>query len=115
MPWFKVDDSLAFHAKVMRAGNAAMGLWVRAGSYAAQHLTDGRVERHVARTLGTAGEARRLVDVGLWVEHDDGYVFHEWDERQPSRVDVLDRRQREAERKAEWRRRRADGHGKDDD
>jgi len=41
MPWFKVDDTLAFHAKVVAAGNAAMGLWVRAGAHSMQQLTDG--------------------------------------------------------------------------
>lgn len=30
MVWFLVDDNLAFHDKVTKAGNAAMGAWVRA-------------------------------------------------------------------------------------
>lgn len=33
MSWFKVDDHLAFHRKTLAAGNEAMGLWVRAGSW----------------------------------------------------------------------------------
>lgn len=36
MPWFKVDDTLALHGKVVAAGNPAMGLWVRAGHNAYQ-------------------------------------------------------------------------------
>lgn len=86
MPWFKVDDTLPFHAKVLAAGNPAMGLWVRAGAWSMQQLTDGWIPQHVARTLGTQVEARRLVDARLWVEKSDGYQFHEWVQRQPSRV-----------------------------
>ena len=33
MPWFNVDDGFAFHRKAVRAGNAAIGLWTRAGSW----------------------------------------------------------------------------------
>lgn len=88
MPWFRVDDNLAFHAKTLAAGNAAMGLWVRAGAWAMQHLTDGRVPIHVARQLGTRGEAGRLVAAGLWLEEEAGYRFHEWEGRQPSAEDV---------------------------
>ena len=53
MPWFKVDDNLAFHHKVVAAGNAAMGLWVRAGAMCAQQLTDGFVPDHMVNTLGS--------------------------------------------------------------
>lgn len=88
MPWFRVDDNLAFHAKTLAAGNAAMGLWVRAGSWAMHQLTDGRIPTHVARQLGTRTEAARLVQAGLWTETDDGYLFHQWDGRQPSALDV---------------------------
>ena len=105
MAWFKVDDTLAMHTKVATAGNAAMGLWVRAGSWSMQQLTDGFVPTHMARTFGTATEARRLCDAGLWVEKDDGYLFHEWDQRQPSRVQV--EADREAARERQRRAREA--------
>lgn len=97
--WFKVDDSLAFHAKVLAAGNAAMGLWVRAGSWSAQQLEDGVVPSHVARVMGGEEEIAALVREGLWHEVEGGYVFHQWEERQPSRADVLARREAEAEKK----------------
>lgn len=88
MPWFRVDDNLAFHSKVIAAGNAAMGLWVRAGAWSMQQLTDGRIPTHVARSMGTKTEANRLVAAGLWNETSDGYEFHEWAGRQPSAEDV---------------------------
>lgn len=88
MPWFRVDDNLAFHTKAVMAGNGAMGLWVRAGSWAMQQLSDGLVPTDVARLLGSPAEARRLVEVGLWAKSEGGYSFHEWEGRQPSAADV---------------------------
>lgn len=98
MPWFKVDDTLAFHGKTLAAGNAAIGLWVRAGSWSMQTLSDGFIPTKVARQLGTQREADRLVAAGLWDEKDDGYVFHEWVQRQPSRVQILADREAATER-----------------
>lgn len=103
MPWFKVDDTLAFHAKTVAAGNSAMGLWVRAGAWSMQTLSDGFVPTPIARQLGTAREASRLVAAGLWQEKDDGYLFHEWTQRQPSRAKVQSDRQASAERLRKWR------------
>lgn len=103
MPWFKVDDTLAFHGKVVAAGNGAMGLWVRAGSWSMQQLTDGFVPHQIAKQLGTAREAARLVDQGLWIEKGDGYLFHEWGQRQPSRAKVHSEREANAERLRKWR------------
>jgi hypothetical protein len=90
MVWFKVDDNLAFHAKAVAAGNAAMGLWVRAGSWCAHQLTDGHIPKDIALTMGKPSEITRLVNVRLWVEKDDGYEFWQWNQpgRQPTRVQV---------------------------
>lgn len=103
MPWFKVDDTLAFHAKTVAAGNAAMGLWVRAGAWSMQTLSDGFIPTQIARQLGTPSEIRRLVCVELWVAKDDGYEFHEWGQRQPSRAKVQSDREANAERLRRWR------------
>src|SRR5665647_397637 len=103
LPWFKVDDTLAFHAKTLAAGNAAMGLWVRAGAWSMQTLSDGFIPTQVAHQLGTKREAARLVFASLWVETDDGYRFHEWDQRQPSRAKVHTDREANAEKLRKWR------------
>lgn len=84
MGWFKVDDQLAFHSKTVMAGNEAMGLWVRAGSWASAHLTDGFVPNHMAKAMASPDSANALVMAGLWAESDDGYRFHDWGKFQPS-------------------------------
>jgi hypothetical protein len=72
MPWFRIDDKAHSHPKLMKAGNAALGLWLRCGSYAAQHLTEGVVPGVVAQLYGTAPQAKKLVAAGLW--HEQGHA-----------------------------------------
>lgn len=99
MPHFMVDDGMPFHAKIVAAGNAAVGLWTRAGAWSQQpqNLTEGFIPTQIARTLGTAAQIRRLVAVELWHEAPGGYQFHEWLGRQMSRAEILERRQRRTE------------------
>jgi len=107
MTWFKVDDNLAFHRKVVAAGNSAMGLWVRAGSWCAQQLTDGFVPEHMILSMGTRAQAARLVKSELWSEVPGGFVFHEWGApgRQPSAKKIKEIRRNSAERQAAWKQR----------
>lgn len=105
MTWFKVDDGLAFHHKVVAAGNAAMGLWVRAGAASAQQLTDGFIADHMVTAIGNRAQAQRLVVAGLWERCEGGYVFHQWNEdgRQPTREQVENDRKAARERMAKRR------------
>ena len=103
MPWFRVDDGLAFHAKAVAAGNSAMGLWVRAGSWAAQQLNDGFIPDHIAAILGTPSQASKLCRVGLWHEVSGGFSFHEWDQRQPKKEVIEEERAAGRRRMQEFR------------
>ncbi|MEU6582837.1 hypothetical protein [Nocardia sp. NPDC046763] len=97
MPWFRIDDQAAFHAKIVAAGNAAVGLWARAGAWSAGALTDGFIPKHMVATLGTTSQAKRLVQVGLWTAADGGgYQFHQWAERQPYSKAETERKRAEA-------------------
>lgn len=111
MPWFKIDDSAHSHPKMIRAGNAALGLWLRCGAYSAQHLLEGVVPAGIARMYGTAPQAAKLVKVGLWHAggHDcsrcpqpapGDYVIHDFFEggRNSTRAQVEASRKRAAER-----------------
>lgn len=88
MPWFRVDDTLAFHHKTVQAGNAAMGLWVRAGAWSMHTLSDGSIPAAIAAQLGTKEQANRLVKAGLWRRNRGGFTFHQWEGRQPTADDV---------------------------
>lgn len=110
MTWYKVDDKLHSHKKAIKAGDA-MALWVMAGSWAADQLSDGFVPDYVVlRMFPAQGEkwAERLVEVGLWEtskhDGDDGWAFHQWDDHQPTRSEVESKREAERERKRRQRR-----------
>lgn len=95
MPWFKVDDGLFANPKWLACSAPARALWVTAGSWAGSQLTDGFIPRGVLAMLGgRPRDAAVLVEFGLWVEADGGWMFHDWCEYQPTRESVL------AERKA---------------
>ncbi|MFD4444861.1 hypothetical protein ACFWPK_34310 [Nocardia sp. NPDC058519] len=99
MPWFRVDDDAAFHSKIVAAGNAAVGLWTRAGSYSSRELTDGFIPNHMIASMGTPAQAKKLVQVRLWDKVDGGYQFHQWEERQPfTKADVERKRDEARER-----------------
>jgi hypothetical protein len=110
MTWFKVDDGLHSNRKRVRAGHEAMGLWVIAGSWAADELTDGWVPDDVIEYLvPVVGHdlAKRLERAGLWNrksrDGEEGWQFRHWDEYQPSKVKVLHERAAAAERQARAR------------
>lgn len=83
--WFKVDDTFADHPKALAAGNASIGLWVRAGAWSARHLTAGHIPRALLAALGgTTAQANALVKAGLWAAEPDGWRFHDWSLYQPT-------------------------------
>jgi len=88
MSWFRLDDKFHGNPKVLTAGNAAVGLYVRCASYCADHLTDGRIPGSVARMYGTTREITVLVSTGLWDEIDGEFVMPDYLEYNPSRDQV---------------------------
>ena len=94
IPWFMVDDKLHSHMKAARAGAEAMGLWVLAGSWAADQLTDGFIPDYMALRLDSKAKrhAASLVAAGFWIaaerEGERGWQFHEWTDFQPTKEEV---------------------------
>lgn len=88
MTWFRVDDKSHSHPKVIAAGNAAWGLYVRCGAWCADQLTDGKIPKNVAKIFGKPSECRALVAAGLWTENGDFYVIPDYLEFNPSRQRV---------------------------
>ncbi|MFF2619362.1 hypothetical protein [Kitasatospora sp. NPDC058046] len=126
MPWFAVGDSTDDHPKILAAGNAATGLWVRCGAYASAHLTDGVIPGAVAVKNGTTTQIAKLLASGLW--HEAGhacarcpqprrgdYVMHGYLDANPSRGQVQERRRRAAEKKRQQRNPPSSGDDSADD
>ena len=115
MTWFRIDDSFHTHPKVDALADGqhlegAICLFTLAGCWCAQHLTDGAMSAGRVRRFPVLSPnecAEELVRVGLWEHTDDGYLFHDWSDWNPTREDVLAKREKERERKAGMRRSKA--------
>lgn len=99
MPWFKVDDAFTFHPKVVSAGNAAIGAWIRIGAYCSAHLTDGFIADLTARMIAAPAELDALVACGLLHASGSGYQVHEYLKYQQSKKQVEDEREAGRRRK----------------
>lgn len=111
MSWFKIDDGFYDHPKIAQLPNAAIGLWVKCGSWCAKHETDGVITMTQIKALkGTKAQIDALISAGLWVQIESNlrvkaYSFHDWDEYQPTRE------MREEER-ALWREKKRKSRGR---
>ena len=98
MPWFRLEDSFHQHPKVVQAGNAATGLWIRCATHSAQYLTDGAVSEEVAHTYGKSREIDKLLTVGLWIRNGNGFLIPDYLEYNPSAAEVRKERAEARER-----------------
>lgn len=106
MSWFRLEDSFHAHPKVKRAGNGAVGLWVRCGTWSAQYETDGVIppEVYAGRPgYGSPREIEALVSARLWIPTDDGMLMPDYLDYNPSKADNDQRRKVDAERKRRGR------------
>lgn len=105
MTWFRVDDTLHSHPKALKAGNAAMGLWVRCGAWSAAHLRDGFVSEEIARLYSGRNEIEKLINSDLWIRVEGGYQMHDFGARNPTADAVRADRAAAAERQKRARER----------
>lgn len=103
MTWFRLDDGFHSHPKVLRAGNEAIGLFVRCGTYAAQHLTDGVIPEHIVLLYGSEQLADKLVKAGLWRRTRGGWRMPDYLDYNPSKEAVDNDRRSNAQRQKRWR------------
>jgi hypothetical protein len=106
--WFKVDDGFHSSRKLLKIPRrqrwAAEGLWVHAGSWAGDNLTDGHIPDYIiAEWAPPPSAVEALVKVGLWDRTHDGFEFRNWAEYQPSRQDVNSERAASRQRMREYR------------
>lgn len=108
MSWAKLDDRFHENRKVRglwRRNPAALGLHVMALTYCAGHETDGVVdvefvEDKVPGQSVRAKMTQALVDAGMWVEHENGWLIHDFLDFHPSRAALEERRKLDRERKS---------------
>lgn len=90
------------NAKMIAAGEAAELLYVRALCLANRLLLDGKIsDEHLVALRFRDGRKRAdaLVRAGLWERVDGGWTIIGWAERNRSRLEIMDIRERERDRK----------------
>jgi len=106
MTWFKVDDNLCFHPKVLAAGNGAMGGWIRLGAHCSQHETDGFATALVVNAIFSVADLAAIMSTGMLVALPDGrYEMHDYLKYNPSKAELAAKRAHWAERRGQDRRR----------
>src|SRR5437762_1764756 len=98
-------------------GNAGAGLYARAISYCANHLTDGFVPAEMVKSWLTSGQTKlpdKLIETGLWEPIENGYMIRQYLDYNPTREDYESKRAKQSEggrRGAEqrWRKPQVDG------
>lgn len=99
MTWARLDDAMPDNPKIIGLSDPAFRAFVSAICYCAKHLTDGRVPQGAVKVHGKTKAS--LVAANLWVVDEDGTIIvHDYLEWNPSRAEVLARRQADSERKA---------------
>jgi hypothetical protein len=88
LPWVRLDANIAQHDKVLRliaqpGGWRAYAVYTFALGYSGGHATDGLIARHVLGAVhGTQRIADLLVEAGMWEVAEDGWLIHNYAERQ---------------------------------
>jgi len=111
MSWARIDDQIAFHDKVVGAGNEAFGAWVRMVAWSCAQLSDGRVPAHIAATIAPSKVTDRLVAARLLHAVEGGFEIHDFHDWNPRASEVKAKREAERERKAKGR--KSQGRGSD--
>lgn len=94
--WAKFDDRFHENRKIKRAWRrcpAAIGMHVMAITYSAGHLTDGFVDVDFVEDRMPQKRAREkavsvLVDVGLWLTADEGWIVNDFSEFNETKADI---------------------------
>ena len=106
MEWVKLDTTFYLDVAIVRAGEAAEVLFVRAMAYCGDQENDGLVEREILpRLCPTKGRARAaaLVREGLWEVVPEGWQFASWSRHQRTREQMEAERVASRTRKAKSR------------
>ena len=96
--WVRLDDRFTDHPKVVGLSDKSFRNFVDGLCYAARHLTDGRIPK--AALPRSKKSVEELVEARLWALDEDGsVVVHDYLEWNPSRLDVLRKRETDSVRK----------------
>jgi len=115
MAWIKLDDQFPDHPKVDGLSHGAFRLHVAGMCQSGRYLTDGFIETSRAPRLIHNYKPAFLAEViaaGLWHKAEGGWWINDFVQWNKSKAWWEDKRKKDAERLANWR--RENGKGNDE-
>ena len=103
MGWVRIDDNFADHPKIIGLSDSAFRLYISALCYSNRQLTDGFIATAVYAKMSSEDEAEFLVGAGLWEQIEGGYLIRSYNEYQPTREKVNEKREQAKERLRRYR------------
>jgi hypothetical protein len=103
MGWVRLDDNFADHPKVITLSDTAFRLYIEGLCYSNRQLTDGLIPFGVYAKMSKEDDAQFLIEAGLWLEDAKGYRIRSYEEYQPTRKKVEQKRTEAKERLKKFR------------
>ena len=109
MGWVRLDDNFADHPKVIGLSDTAFRLFITGLCYSNRQLTDGLLSYQIVSAW--VGEnpmkpSDELEEQGLWERDDAGFHIRSYNEYQPTREKVNEKREQAKERLRKYREKR---------
>ncbi len=92
MTWFRLEDSFFENPKIAALSDAAQLSYLKGALYCARELTDGFIPLRKAKQFATPKSIKELVP-DLWAPTADGYSIHDYLQYNPTKADVLAKRE----------------------
>jgi len=123
MGWVRVSDDFYDHERFSNVGPLGIAVWIVGLAYCNRNLTNGHIPRGAAHRLlhidglgiytgtmsGRDAEVSdgidELVGAGLWIEDGRDYLVRDYLDYQPSADEMKARREKNAWRQAQFKRR----------
>jgi hypothetical protein len=102
--WVRIDDRFTTHPKILVLSMKARWLYLECLCYSAGHLTDGKVPSQLM--AAHRRELAELLHQDLLSKDGDSYLIHDWLDWNPSRQQVMAKREADRERLRIWREKR---------
>ena len=106
MGWVRIDDNFADHPKIIALSDSAFRLFITGLCYSNRQLTDGLIPYQMV--MGWVGDnplkpSDELEDQNLWERAERGFTIRSYDEYQPLREKVQEKREQAKERLKKYR------------
>jgi len=110
MGWVRLDDNFADHLKVIALSDSAFRLFITGLCYSNRQLTDGFLSYQIVATWvgdNPTKPSDELEENNLWRRADKGFFIRSYDEYQPSREQVTEKRNQGKARLERFRQKRS--------